>query len=296
MMEGPEFFTQIRGRMRDASIAILGIAEDWTAPCAIYDAQAGFGEETWLEHSPDTVLAWRASGSAIACEWGPRRGSRGAAGQRLVTLQPRGTPNRYIATERVAFGQFIIPDRLLTRVGADLPQAVLPEALRDDLVFFSDDVMFGWLEDYVARSLLSPSRIEMEARAVLIVERLLSVHHGPRPAMHRGGLSSARLRKVTEFLQARLAEDVALVELAAIAELSPHHFLRAFKRSTGSTPHAWLTQRRIERAKELMLVHPAMPLIEVAFCVGYASQTAFGAAFKRIVGATPAEWRRERAR
>ena len=108
----------------------------------------------------------------------------------------------------------------------------------------------------------------------------------------RGGLAPRQRRRVTDHLMERLAADVALAELAAVAGLSPHHFLRAFKRSIGMTPYAWLAARRMERAQALMLAHPAMGLGEIALAVGYASQTAFGAAFKRVVGATPADWRR----
>ena len=116
----------------------------------------------------------------------------------------------------------------------------------------------------------------------------------PPPPL-RGGLAPRQVRAVETHLRERLAEEVSLSELAALVGLSPYHFARAFKQSTGLPPHAWLTERRMERAQELMLVHPRIPLQEVALCVGYGSQTAFGAAFKRLVGVSPAEWRRQRS-
>jgi AraC family transcriptional regulator len=102
------------------------------------------------------------------------------------------------------------------------------------------------------------------------------------------------MKRVADFLLANLAEDVGLAELAAIAGLSPHHFCRAFKHSTGLPPHAWLAAGRMERAKEMVAAHPGMGLIEVALCAGYSSQTTFGIAFKLAAGRTPEQWRRER--
>lgn len=108
-----------------------------------------------------------------------------------------------------------------------------------------------------------------------------------------GGLAGWQLKRVIAYMTAHLAEDISLAELAALAELSPFHFCRAFKQSTGLPPHAWLTARRIERAQELMAAHCSMGLTEVALCVGYESQAAFGVAFKRVTGVTPGQWRRE---
>lgn len=92
-----------------------------------------------------------------------------------------------------------------------------------------------------------------------------------------------------------LAEDIALADLAEIAGLSPHHFCRAFAQTIGMPPYAWLTAQRIERAKELMGQRPEMGLTEIALCVGYSSQAAFGTSFRRATGLTPGRWRREMA-
>ncbi len=127
---------------------------------------------------------------------------------------------------------------------------------------------------------------------ILTLQQQAYVEALPPPI--RGGLAPHQVRAVEGHLRERLAEDVALRELAALVGLSPYHFARAFKQSTGLPPHAWLTERRMERARELMLGRPRMSLQDVALSVGYGSQTAFGAAFKRVVGVSPAEWRRQR--
>jgi AraC family transcriptional regulator len=84
---------------------------------------------------------------------------------------------------------------------------------------------------------------------------------------------------------------VSLAALASDAGLSRFHFCRAFKDSMGLSPHAWLRQYRLEQAKT-MLRDPSNSIVTVAVALGYASQTAFAAAFKRLTGISPGEWRR----
>lgn len=68
----------------------------------------------------------------------------------------------------------------------------------------------------------------------------------------RGALDSPRLRRVTDFIEAHLGEDLTIDALATEACLSPFHFARAFKAATGTAPHRYLTERRVERAKTLI--------------------------------------------
>jgi AraC-like DNA-binding protein len=139
----------------------------------------------------------------------------------------------------------------------------------------------------------APPRILVDAIATSLIARLA------RPACRSdripitGGLASWQVRRSTEYLADNLDKDVTLEELAAIVRLSPFHFCRAFKKSVGLTPTNWQLQRRVERAQALML-DPETPLLEVALAVGYQSQGAFGNAFRRVTGDTPAAWRRKR--
>ena len=72
--------------------------------------------------------------------------------------------------------------------------------------------------------------------------------------------------------------------------MSPFHFLRTFRDATGLPPARYVQARRVESAKAL-LVDPAMPLAQVAYACGFASQSHFGAVFKAHTGATPGAWR-----
>jgi AraC-like DNA-binding protein len=80
--------------------------------------------------------------------------------------------------------------------------------------------------------------------------------------------------------------DLGLEELAAIAQLSPYHFCRSFKQSTGFTPHQYLIRQRVERAK-LLLKDGKMGILEVAIACGFTHQSHLNRHFKRLTGMTP---------
>ena len=107
----------------------------------------------------------------------------------------------------------------------------------------------------------------------------------------RGGLSPGQLRRACEAMDELLEENVTLQVLATAAGCSPTHFSRAFKQSTGLPPFAWLLNRRIERAKQLLL-RPGLSIAEIALAVGFAAQPQFTTAFRRIAGTTPAAYRK----
>ena len=106
-----------------------------------------------------------------------------------------------------------------------------------------------------------------------------------------GGLSPTVLRRAIERLRSDSDADVSLAALASDAGLSRFHFCRAFKESTGLSPHAWLRQHRLEQAMN-MLRDTDASVVSVAAALGYASQTAFAAAFRKLTGETPSDWRR----
>lgn len=106
-----------------------------------------------------------------------------------------------------------------------------------------------------------------------------------------GGLAPWQERRAKELLTADLAGDLSLGEVARECGLSATHFSRAFKRSTGTTPHGWLQKCRIEHAM-LLLPDRDLPLAEIALRCGFADQSHFTRTFARLAGATPGAWRR----
>jgi AraC-like DNA-binding protein len=104
-------------------------------------------------------------------------------------------------------------------------------------------------------------------------------------------LDNRRLRRVLDYVEGHLADDIAVTELANLACLSVFHFTRAFSAATGIPPHRYVTQRRLERAKE-MIAAESRSIAETAFMSRFSSQASFTRAFRRATGMTPAVYRR----
>ncbi|CAN5581607.1 hypothetical protein BH20ACI4_BH20ACI4_01700 [soil metagenome] len=105
-----------------------------------------------------------------------------------------------------------------------------------------------------------------------------------------GGLSGYKLNRVKDFINANLEEDLSLADFAAVADLSQFHFARAFRKSTGFTPQQYLTNQRIERAKEL-LAKDDLPIVEVGLQTGFKNQSHFTTLFRKYTKFTPKMWR-----
>jgi AraC family transcriptional regulator len=105
-----------------------------------------------------------------------------------------------------------------------------------------------------------------------------------------GGLSGYKLRRVKEFIDANLEDDLSLSDIASVADLSQYHFARAFRTSTGLTPQQYLMQQRIERAKQL-LANADLPIVEVSLRTGFKNQSHFTTLFRKFTNLTPKSWR-----
>jgi AraC family transcriptional regulator len=141
------------------------------------------------------------------------------------------------------------------------------------------------------RSQSAPSVAFLESLAGVIAIHLARNNYGSRPALRAGpGLAPDKLQRVLAFIEQHLAEPVRIERLAAAVHMSPFHFARLFKQATGQPPHAYLTARRVERAKEL-LSDACLPLIHVAANVGFQTQGHFTEVFRRHAGMTPRHFR-----
>ena len=192
--------------------------------------------------------------------------------------------------------------RVLTRVsyfyidprGPLLDDAGFAETDFQPRLFFSDPELWrlaGRLKDEATGG-GAGLRHYGEALGVLLGHELMRLNNGstPRGAL-RGGLSGWQQKRVAEFIEAHLAEDVRLSALAALADLSPYHFARAFKQTFGAPPHRYHISRRIERAKELLAAQDNS-VTAVARAVGFAETSSFSTAFRKTTGIAPSEYRR----
>ncbi len=211
----------------------------------------------------------------------------------VVIIIPEGSSSRWDIPRPVDVVQLYLPQQTLMRVAdeAETAQPVElvertahPDAVTSRLLLSAADVLEG------NEALDSLFRQQLTD---LLATRLLAAHAGA-PAVRQpivGGLAPKVLMRSIERLRSESDADVSLAALAADAGLSRFHFCRAFKESTGLSPHAWLRQHRLEQAMR-MLRETDVSVVAVAAALGYASQTAFAAAFKRLTGDTPTDWRR----
>jgi AraC family transcriptional regulator len=109
---------------------------------------------------------------------------------------------------------------------------------------------------------------------------------------HRGGLGSARLRRIKEFVHAKMEGELTLYEMAQSVELSTAHFSRMFRKSTGESPHHFVLRHRVERAKEMLRADEAR-VLSVAVGCGFKTQQHFARVFRRMCGVSPTEYRQE---
>lgn len=102
-----------------------------------------------------------------------------------------------------------------------------------------------------------------------------------------------RLGRVLDFIEARLASDISLDDLAAEACLSPFHFSRQFRATMGVGPHSYVTGRRVQAARNKLALKSST-LLEIALDTGFGSQANFNRVFRKVTGLTPGEYRRLR--
>jgi AraC family transcriptional regulator len=153
---------------------------------------------------------------------------------------------------------------------------------------------------HLASALLPAFQRPGEARKLFIdhltlamLTHLYGSYGGARPgtAFAKGGMTRLQANRAKEFLGAHCADDLSLVDAARACGLSRGHFTKAFRVATGLTPHQWLQRYRIDKAKHLLL-SPALTIAEIALSCGFADQSHLTRVFSRLVGDTPAAWRR----
>jgi AraC family transcriptional regulator len=96
--------------------------------------------------------------------------------------------------------------------------------------------------------------------------------------------------RVLEYIEANLEGDLSIERMAAIACLSRFHFARSFRQAVGQSPHRYVSAKRLERAKAL-LMHGDRPLVDIALSLSFSSQANFTRAFTQATGQAPGQFR-----
>lgn len=148
-----------------------------------------------------------------------------------------------------------------------------------------------WREEL--RTCGAGGRMSAEALATTLIVHLFRTYGSGKVNLRAitGGITSSRLRRVVEYMEEHLSDAVGLCALASMAGFSIHHFGDVFKAETGFTPHQYLINRRIHKAKELLL-GSSVPIAEIATEVGFSGQSHFNGHFRKLTGMTPLHFRR----
>jgi AraC family transcriptional regulator len=190
-----------------------------------------------------------------------------------------------------------LPSMLFRRLSDDFGLSGEPARSIRYAAGFRDEMI-----NQIGRSILSEmtnetaaSRMYVEAASLSLGARII---HGysdagaPRAVTevpHR--LDHVRLRRVLDYISARVAEELALGDLAKVAGLSTFHFARMFQLATGVSPQRYVSRMRLEKAM-VEIAGGKLSLAQIALNARFSSQASFTRAFSRATGVTPAEYRR----
>lgn len=228
-----------------------------------------------------------------------RRDGRGAiagGAPGKVCLLPAGHVSAWDICEQLHMFHLYIDPAELNRLAISAFDMDPRQVELQDLTFADDDFIGN-----IVRTAILPQnwsdpadRMVMNSAANMLMVNLLK-NHTRRLEMPRvrGGLAPGLRARLAEFIEANLDQPLTLDDLAAEAGLSPYHLAKMFKVSFGLPPHRFVTDRRISRAKEL-LMHTDTALAEVALACGYSSQSHFTNSFRRYVGVSPMAYRKSR--
>lgn len=174
--------------------------------------------------------------------------------------------------------------------GGSLPEIVGRVAFTDPLLA---QIGFSLAEDIAAGH---PGGRFLQESLVVSMAAWLIRNHSTRPIKSPEfdrGLSSPQLRSAIDYIESHLYGEASLFEIAHAAGLSPYHFARLFRKSTGTSPRQFLLRRRVERAKILIRSHPVRKMSWVAVSVGFHDERHMAKYFARFVGCSPARYRRD---
>ena len=209
-----------------------------------------------------------------------------------IAIIPSNVTHRCNWNNLGEFGILAVEPALLKQVSQDLVDSdrifLIPQFMneQDGLI----QGIFLTLKDELESHKIAGSLLIDSLKTTLAIH-LLRKYCSTKPKLfsYKDGLSKSQFERVTEYINEHLDADLKVVELAAIASISPYHFIRLFRKTTGKTPHQYILQQRIEKARYL-LHHSQLGISEIAASVGFCDQSHFTKYFKRSTGFTPRKY------
>ena len=135
-------------------------------------------------------------------------------------------------------------------------------------------------------------RMAAESLAILLLVECLGAVFDGRAPHSASGLDKQRLASVLDFIESHLADDIGLTTLARFVGLTPYRFARSFKEAIGLSPRQYILERRVAKVKDLISIG-AGSLAEIAYAVGFSSQSHMTEVFRKRLGVTPGQYREQ---
>ncbi|MGD2180865.1 helix-turn-helix domain-containing protein [Lusitaniella coriacea] len=209
-----------------------------------------------------------------------------------IAIIPAGIAHRCNWNNLGEFTILAIEPNLLQQAGQDLVDCdrieLIPQFMnqQDALI---QGILFA-LRDEIKSSQIGDDRLIDSLKTTLAIH-LLRKYCATKPKLssYQDNFSKSNLKQVTEYIHENLDRNLKIVELAAIAKMSPYHFIRLFRNSVGNTPHQYILQCRIEKAK-CLIQQKKLTIAEIAANLGFCDQSHFGRYFKLITGVTPKQF------
>lgn len=250
--------------------------------------RADYRTQTFTRHSHDCFAVGVIEDGALGFQY---RGEHLVAPAGAVNLAFPGEPHTGHAAHQSGwrYRMLYLAPAILEEIASDIADRTRP------LPFFPQGVI---QDPALAREILDLHRIMeqpdagrllRETRLCQTLSALVRRYAAAPPTMKSVGPEHRTVARVKDYLDAHADRNVSLKDLSRIAERSPFHLLRIFRRATGLPPHAYQTQIRVNQAKRLL--EQNHPLVDVALLTGFVDQSHFTRCFKRIVGLTPGQYR-----
>jgi AraC-like DNA-binding protein len=192
---------------------------------------------------------------------------------------------------------FYLPSDVLDKVAEEASAPRISELVYKP-GFGYDDPTMASLMTAAATAFANPDEVPqlfVDHISLAMASHIASTYGGLSPGgkVSKGGLAPWQRKRATELIESRLDGALELEALAKECGLSKRHFCRAFRQTTGQSPHEWFQLRRLDRAKELLL-DKGKSLAEVGILSGFSDQSHFTRVFMQYVATTPGVWRRNR--